>query len=42
MMNQKPRLYTFFHSSASWRVRLALNLKHIEYEPIYVNLRAGE
>ncbi|MDY0066665.1 MAG: maleylacetoacetate isomerase [Steroidobacteraceae bacterium] len=28
------KLYTFFRSSAAYRVRIALNLKGLEYEPI--------
>ena len=32
------RLYTFFRSSAAFRVRIALNLKHIDYETVSVNL----
>lgn len=31
-------LYTYFRSSASYRVRAALNLKGIQYEPRYVHL----
>ncbi|KAJ2791894.1 Glutathione S-transferase zeta-1 [Coemansia linderi] len=33
MNESKPVLYTYFRSSASARVRIALNLKGIEYEP---------
>jgi maleylacetoacetate isomerase len=33
------KLYTFFRSSASYRVRIALNLKGIEYESVAVHLR---
>jgi maleylacetoacetate isomerase len=36
------KLHTFFFSSASYRVRIALNLKGINWETIPVNLRAGE
>ena len=32
------RLYTFFRSSAAFRVRIALNLKNVEYEAVSVNL----
>lgn len=36
------RLYTYFRSSASFRVRIALNLKRIAYEPVFVHLPKGE
>ena len=36
------RLYSFFGSSAAFRVRIALNLKGIEYETVPVNLPQGE
>ncbi len=36
------KLYTFFRSSASFRVRIALNYKGIAYEPAAVNLPKGE
>jgi len=35
------KLYGFWRSSCSWRVRLALAAKAIEYEYVPVNLRAG-
>ena len=35
----KPKLYSFWRSSAAFRVRIALNLKGIEYEVIPVHLR---
>lgn len=34
----KPVLYSYFRSSCSWRVRMALELKGIEYEYKSVNL----
>jgi maleylacetoacetate isomerase len=36
------RLYTYFRSSTSHRVRIALNLKGIDYEPVHVHLLKGE
>lgn len=38
----KLTLYTYWRSSASHRVRIALAYKGLSYEPIYVNLLAGE
>ena len=35
------RLYSFFRSSAAFRVRIALNLKGVEYETVGVNLPSG-
>jgi len=35
------KLYTFFRSSASYRVRIALNLKGLAYESAPVHLRRG-
>jgi maleylacetoacetate isomerase len=35
------KLYTFFRSSASYRVRIALNLKGLDYESIPIHLRRG-
>nr|WP_315293202.1 maleylacetoacetate isomerase [Serratia proteamaculans] len=36
------RLYSFFNSSASYRVRIALALKGVDYQSEGVNIRAGE
>lgn len=36
------KLYTYFRSSAAYRVRIALHLKGIAYEPVFVHLRRGE
>jgi maleylacetoacetate isomerase/maleylpyruvate isomerase len=36
------RLYTYFRSSAAFRVRIALNLKGAAYEPQFVHLAKGE
>ncbi|MHA6732257.1 maleylacetoacetate isomerase [Devosia sp. A369] len=38
----KPVLYDYWRSSASYRVRIALNLLGIEYEHVAVNLLPGE
>ena len=35
------KLYTFFRSSASYRVRIALNLKGLNYEQVPIHLRRG-
>ena len=35
------KLYTFFRSSASYRVRIALNLKELTYEQVPIHLRRG-
>jgi len=36
------KLYTYFRSSAAFRVRIALNLKGLGYEPAFVHLPKGE
>uniref|UniRef100_A0A8D2DMX7 maleylacetoacetate isomerase n=1 Tax=Sciurus vulgaris TaxID=55149 RepID=A0A8D2DMX7_SCIVU len=38
MQAGKPILYSYFRSSCSWRVRIALALKGIDYEIIPINL----
>ncbi len=36
------RLYSYWRSSAAYRVRLALNLKGLEYETVSISLAPGE
>ena len=36
------KLYTYWRSSAAYRVRIALNLKGIAYEPVAVSLKPGD
>lgn len=38
----KPTLYTYWRSSAAYRVRIALNLKGIDYDAVPVALGEGE
>ncbi|CAG9204963.1 putative maleylacetoacetate isomerase [Paraburkholderia tropica] len=35
------QLYSFFNSSTSWRVRIALALKGVDYDTLPVNIRVG-
>jgi maleylacetoacetate isomerase len=35
-------LYTYWRSSASFRVRIALAYKGLAYDPVFINLQAGE
>ncbi|MDN5872360.1 MAG: maleylacetoacetate isomerase [Nitrococcus sp.] len=35
-------LYDYYRSSAAYRVRIALNLKGLDYRQLHVNLREGE
>ncbi|KAL0489195.1 maleylacetoacetate isomerase GSTZ [Acrasis kona] len=39
---ERPVLYSYWRSSASWRVRIAMNLKKIQFEYKAVNLLKGE
>ncbi|KAK6228485.1 hypothetical protein SCA6_000825 [Theobroma cacao] len=39
---KKLKLYSYWRSSCSWRIRIALNLKGLEYQYIPVNLLKGE
>ncbi|XP_065058738.1 maleylacetoacetate isomerase-like isoform X1 [Rhopilema esculentum] len=41
-MSSKPTLYSYFRSSSSWRVRIALAIKEIEYEYKAIHLVKGE
>jgi maleylacetoacetate isomerase len=42
MTNAKPVLYSYWRSSCSWRVRIALNWKGIDYDVSPVNLLKDE
>ena len=41
-MAEKLKLYSFYRSSATWRVRIALEWKHLDYQIIPVNILKGE
>ena len=41
-MEGKVKLYSYWRSSCSWRVRIAFELKGVEYEYVPVNLLKGE
>jgi maleylacetoacetate isomerase len=41
-MTPKLTLYTYWRSSASHRVRIALGFKGLPYDPVFVNLLEGE
>ncbi|PVZ97957.1 hypothetical protein BB558_006054 [Smittium angustum] len=41
-MSEIPILYTYFRSTCSARVRIALNWKQIEYTPFFINLLKNE
>jgi maleylpyruvate isomerase len=36
------KLYGYFRSSAAFRVRIALNLKNLAYDSVYVHLQRNE
>ena len=38
----KPTLYSYWRSSCSWRVRIALELKNVEYDYVPVHLVKNE
>ena len=35
------KLYTYWRSSSAYRVRIALNLKGLDYEPVLISLAPG-
>lgn len=38
----RPKLFDYYRSSASYRVRIALNLKGVDYDRVSVDLAGGE
>jgi maleylacetoacetate isomerase/maleylpyruvate isomerase len=42
METSDVKLYTFFRSSASYRVRIAVNLKGLTYDPAFISLPKNE
>ena len=36
------KLYTYYRSSAAYRVRIAMNLKDIDYTPVSINLLSSQ
>lgn len=42
MQSKLVKLYGYWRSSATYRCRIALNLKNIEYEIVPINLLKGE
>lgn len=41
-MSEKPKLYTYWRSSASYRVRIALHFKNIDFDVLTVDILTGE
>jgi hypothetical protein len=42
MATSKIRLYTFWRSQAAYRVRIALHLKGLDFEPHVIDLLKGD
>ena len=42
MSDNSITLYSYWRSSCSWRVRIALNLKNIKYKYVAINLKQGD
>ena len=38
----KPVLYGYWRSGAAYRLRIALNLKGVDYDQVAINLKTGE